>query len=408
MSQPTARSGPSHHLRISRGSTKLVILFSGVGAHPGNFQYWKVGKALRAHCLFVNDVRRHWYQSGVAGLGDDAETTLASIRAWARELGVDEIYTFGQSMGAYGAVLYGARLGARVAAFGAETVLGLEASRSAALMPVDAPAHCPDLAPTIMAARRPILCFAGEQDAVDLYCMSRTYAFPNFQPRTLVALGHDIAAHLHQRDRLVPLLRAFVDNQPIPPLEEEGSALANPGFAEAFYNLHRHSKAGRHAEAADAGTLAVACFRRSDRALFLTARALFALERFAEALPLLQRAVNIAPANIDYRFLTGRTLARMGKRDRAIALFEAIVADQPDFASAFYHLAAASHRRGNDLRALEAVRRAIALRPDLPASAALRDKIEAKLGPDAILPQPPGLASVVDLYRSLRDTVTRR
>ena len=213
MNYPTALRGPSFNFQIARGSSKLVLFFSGIGARDGSFQYWRVGRSLGTHCLFLNDGRKHWYQSGVAGLGDSIEATVATIQSWARELGADEIYAFGQSMGAHGAVLYGSRLGARVLAFGAETILGLEASRSSRMLNGDAEIKYPDLQHVMARAEMPIFTFAGERDPVDLYCMSKAQGLPNFHPRTILHLGHDVAAPLHKEKRLIPLMKMFVANQ---------------------------------------------------------------------------------------------------------------------------------------------------------------------------------------------------
>ena len=306
MNYPTALRGPSFNFQIARGSSKLVLFFSGIGARDGSFQYWRVGRSLGTHCLFLNDGRKHWYQSGVAGLGDSIEATVATIQSWARELGADEIYAFGQSMGAHGAVLYGSRLGARVLAFCAETILGLEASRSSRMLNGDAEIKYPDLQHVMARAEMPIFTFAGERDPVDLYCMSKAQGLPNFHPRTILHLGHDVAAPLHKEKRLIPLVKMFVANQEIPAMADEGSALTHPGFAEAFYDLYRHSRAGRNQQAAVAGKLSISFYRNSDDAFFLTAKALFALKQPAKALGLLENALAIAPRNVEYRFLIGQ------------------------------------------------------------------------------------------------------
>jgi tetratricopeptide (TPR) repeat protein len=380
------------------------LFFSGIGARDGSFQYWRVGRSLGTHCLFLNDGRKHWYQSGVAGLGDSIEATVATIRLWACALGVDEIYAIGQSMGAHGAVLYGSRLGARVLAFGAETILGLEASRSSKMRDGDAEIKYADLQDVMARAEKPIFTFAGERDPVDLYCMGKAQGLPNFHPRTILNLGHDVAAPLHKQKRLIPLMRMFVANQEIPALADEGSALAHPGFAEAFYDLYRHARAGRHEQAAVAGKLSISFYRNSDYAFFLTAKALFALKQAAKALALLENALAIAPRNIDYRFLMARCQARLGEYGGALATHEKIIAERRDYANSFHQIAYIHYMRGDYLKALEASRRAVALRPDNQGFANHLGRIEQKLGDG---PRP-ALAAVTDFYRSFVDAVARR
>ncbi len=416
MSQPTALSGPSFHLRTVRGSTKLVLFFGGIGARDGRFQYWKVGKALDAHCLFLSDGRKHWYQGGVPGLGDHLESTLDSIRRWAVVLGTDEIYAFGQSMGAHGAILYGARLGARVIAFGAETILRLESSRSMRMLAADAHIAHPDLLDAIIAAEKPILTFASEEDPIDLYCIDRVNGLPNCRARTITGYKHDLATHLHRADQLVPMLRTFVDNRPIPLLQNEGRALSHPGFAEAFYDLFRHVRAGRYDEAAAAGTFAVSLYPRSAYASYLTGKALFAMKQIGPARPHLENALTLAPSEPGYRFLMGRCLAQLREYDRAIAIFDGIIAERPDSAGAFHQIAGIRYRQGDLLQALAASRRAVALAPAIKVYATLRDKIEARLAvspaqaapalPDD--PMQPDQTKLSGLYRSVVEVVSRR
>jgi len=408
MNYPTALGGPSFSFHVARDSNKLVMLFSGVGARDGRFQYWKVGRGLGTHCLFLNDGRKHWYQSGVPQLGESFEATLATIRLWVRELGVEEIYAIGQSMGAYGAILYGARLGARVLAFGAETILRLEGSRSSQLLRGDAAMLYPDLQDVIAGAEKPITTFAGERDPVDLYCMSRAHGLPQFDPRTILGLGHNIATPMHQDDLLVPLLRTFVENRRIPRLANEGGALLHPGFADAFYDLYRHIKAGRYDQSAAAGELAVSLYPNSDYAFFMTAKAVFALKDIARAASYMERALAIAPHEMDYRFLMARCLARLGQNDRALAMHEAILAERPEFANSFHHIALIHYTRRDYLKALEASRRAVDLRPDIQGFADVYAKIEKRLGKVAPVPDRAPLGTVSGLYRSFMDAVARR
>ncbi|MDQ6436756.1 hypothetical protein RB623_22115 [Mesorhizobium sp. LHD-90] len=410
-----ARAGPDFNLQTRRGSTKLILFFGGFGAQDGRFQYWKVGKALGTHCLFLSDGRKHWYQSGVPGLGHDIEETLASIRTCAAELGVKDIYTFGQSMGAHGAILYGAKLGAKVMAFGAETILGLEASRSDRLLQADATILYPDLHGVIASAARPVFAFAGEEDPVDLYCMSKASGLPNYHPRTIVGQGHHLAAYLHQSDRLIPLLRAFVEDRPLPLTGEEGDVLARLGLADAFYDLHRHSRARRRTEAAEAGQRTLSLNARSRVALHLTAKALLETGRAAEALDPAEQALAIAPDIIAYRFLLARTVARLGDLDRAMSLYKEIVATQPDHAPAYNQIAGIHYKRGDFFAAREATRRALELRPGHATFANLGERIEKRIAALSVQANPlqqdesgSFAGKVSSLFRTLKGTVARR
>ncbi|WP_396649752.1 tetratricopeptide repeat protein [Mesorhizobium sp. IMUNJ 23232] len=392
-----------------------MLFFSGVGARDGKFQYWRVGKSLGTHCLFLSDSRKHWYQDGVEGLGASVDETVANIRQRAAALGVVDIYAIGQSMGAHGAILYGAKLGASVLAFGAETILGLEASRSERLLNGGARILYPDLHDVVATAQKPIFAFAGEQDPVDIYCMSRLLHLPAYHARTLAGRGHHLANDLHASGRLIPMMQAFVSGRPIERLAEEGNVLACPGFAEAFYDLRRHTRAGRRAEALEAGRKASSLCPRSDHALYLTAKALVELRQPAQARPLLESALAITPDNISYRFLMARCIARLGDPDRAMVLHEEIIALVPDFAPAFNQIAGIHFQRGDYFAARKASRRALELQPGTPGFVTFSERIEKKIAGlpassrrEADLAPEPLATRVSNLFRTLKGTVARR
>ena len=416
MIYPTAPSGPAFSFQLAQGSTKLVIFFSGTGPKDGTFNFWKLGNKLDAHRLFVNDGRNHWYQSGVPGLGDNIDETLSNIRLWVRKLGVKEIYAIGQSMGAHGAILYGARLGARVLAFGAETILNLEASNSARLLGKDVSIVYPDLHDLIANARRPIFGFAGEREPIDLYCMSKADGLPNYYPRTIADIGHDMARRLHSRKRLEPFMNRLLANQRPMRTHQDGTALDRPGFADALYDLHRHITAARYGEAVEAGRAALALHDQADHAFYLTAEALIALRSPGQARPLLECALAIAPDHIDYRFRMADCLAQLGDRDRAMAMHREIIAIQPDFAESFHKLGQLHLARGDYLQALEASSRAAELQPNVTRFAHLRGRIEQRLAgptwrdPSRLLRRFSRPVATVSgrLYRSLVNAVARR
>jgi hypothetical protein len=85
---------------------KLVLAFTGVGHNMGAEQteeFISSASANGAHnVLFVIDSKRSWFtQPGVI------ETTCRETRRLMQEIGCDTIATLGNSMGGYGAVLFG-------------------------------------------------------------------------------------------------------------------------------------------------------------------------------------------------------------------------------------------------------------------------------------------------------------
>ena len=72
-----------------------------------------------ANHLFVRDLSQRWYLRGIASLGADVDSTVAALREIIAPLAPSSITTMGQSMGAYGAILYGTLLGVdRMITFG--------------------------------------------------------------------------------------------------------------------------------------------------------------------------------------------------------------------------------------------------------------------------------------------------
>ncbi|MEQ1949933.1 tetratricopeptide repeat protein [Mesorhizobium yinganensis] len=379
MNYPALPSGSSFNFQISEGSSKLVIYFSGTGRSDGQFDFWKTGNQVDTHRLFLNNGRNHWYQDGIPGLGESVEETAVNIHLWARRIHAKEFYTVGQSMGAFGAILYGSKLGARVLAFGAETIVNLKGSHSIKLMQDRPQILYPDLHEVIANARKPIFGFAGERHPVDLYCMSEANGLRNYYPRSLMSVGHGIPSHLRNRERLVPLLQRFISNHRPPPMREDGEALMRHGFTEAFYNLHCQLADRRHAEAAETGRLALSLYDRADHAYYLTGSALLALKKETQARPLLEKALAMAPRFVDYRVAMARCLAMCGERDRAVSMLESVIADRPDSAVSFHELGRIHFARGNYHEALQAARHAADLKPTVAKFADLRKRSERRL-----------------------------
>lgn len=76
-----------------------------------------VGQPL--NLILVRDTANFWYQHGVGGLGGDVDAVATSLRRLIADLRPSSVFTLGQSMGGYAAILFGALLGVdQVLAFG--------------------------------------------------------------------------------------------------------------------------------------------------------------------------------------------------------------------------------------------------------------------------------------------------
>ncbi len=113
------RSGSGGPLVITFGS------YADPAQKPAVFEFYRRLKKIEAvsgHAiskLFVRDPSMRWYLGGIEGVGDDVASTAAALRDQVDRYEPSAVITVGQSMGAYGAILYGTLIGAdKVVAFG--------------------------------------------------------------------------------------------------------------------------------------------------------------------------------------------------------------------------------------------------------------------------------------------------
>lgn len=229
-------SGEHHQLIRNEESNKLVVFFTATGAKPKQFNFWKVGNHLSAdaNILFVNGWCNSWYQDGVRGIGTDLESTVKSIKDWMLRNNVNEVFCTGQSMGGYGALLIGGLLGAKIIAFGAETLLDIPHSQYFRKADRSVDIQHQDLAESFKDGIDAVL-IAGEEDPIDIYCAQRMLSVPGVEVRTMRYVGHGPAGYLRNRDRLEPLLLDWINGSSFPEMEEFGIALEEKDFPESFY-----------------------------------------------------------------------------------------------------------------------------------------------------------------------------
>jgi len=385
---------PSFRVLATPGSRKLAIFFSGTNKTDGQFDFWGyVHSQVAANILLVNNgAGNHWYQLGVPGLGNSVETTVESIREIGRRLGADRIYTIGASMGGSGAVLYGALLGGRVLGFSFETRLRAPGSRSAKYIPADLALPYPDLLPLMQAGAADILGIYGEADPVDMVEAVRVRDVRGVQLITMRGVDHGVPRYLRSRNRLAPLLDAFLADDALPDLPERDDGADVPGFAEALYAAHRALAARNTSAAMTAASEAVTLRRTSDHAQMLLGKSLMRAGRFEVAMLHLGLALALAPDNPETRTLLGSCMRKLGRSDHAIAFHEETLRRWPDYARAHYEIGLVHLGGGRILSAVAALRQACALAPGDKTFAARLAKIEraasAEVQP-ALRPAPP-------------------
>lgn len=90
-------------------SARLVLVFISIrhGAlHPDRLEFWGVASDRgRNHVLFINDRVRSWYSRP-----GQRDRIAGVVRRFVAEHGIDTIWSIGNSMGGYGAILFSDRL----------------------------------------------------------------------------------------------------------------------------------------------------------------------------------------------------------------------------------------------------------------------------------------------------------
>lgn len=189
----------------------MVLAFTGVDhAMPGLPMQEFGGTAAEGganHVLFVADMRRTWFSAeGLVQRIVDAVTELA------RDKGIDRLLAIGNSMGAYGAILFAQYLPLRaVAAFSPQVSMDLSLVREKRwrdFRPNFGPALAPSLNPAIAATEAPVSAFFGADCKSDLRHRDLLAPRKNLHVFTLPGCHHNTAKHLKETGRLAPVARA--------------------------------------------------------------------------------------------------------------------------------------------------------------------------------------------------------
>ena len=99
-------------------------------------------------------------------------------------------------------------------------------------------------------------------------------------------------------------------------------------------------------------------------------------KRLDAALPLLARAAELVPRNPRYSYVYGVALHSAGETSQAIEFLEAAALLNPAAADLFLAISTIQRDMGRRLKALDAARRMLSVRPDVAAAAALGREVE--------------------------------
>jgi len=366
MKGPTTIKGYNHHFIINQKSKKLIIFFTGTGAQPGHFFFYKAGQQLDCNILFINNGLNQWYQEGIPSLGTKTlSDTINILKDWIEYLNIDDVYTCGASMGAYGAILYGCYLNVNVLAFGPELTLLEEGSRSISYIQKDQKIHF-NLLEIIKLSKNKIYIYVGEDDPIDIYQASKIPShkdFNNVMIHSVIGVKHSVGQHLKNQNMLLLFLENFINDKELPIIKEEGRACTIKNFPQAYYKQFQEFKAKNWDKSIYYGIKATNKYPTSAYAQNMLGMAYLSSGDSSKALAPLSIARSCNPTNLDYQFSVANYMRRIGMLERARYLHYKILQIDKDFANSHYDLGILFSKLNDGKNALSRVRRAYKLEP---------------------------------------------
>jgi hypothetical protein len=239
----SADHGPDVWIEPGAPGDTLVITF-GFAQWQAPVTFDLTGRLRKLQALLGRGLQRvhlrdpslRWYLHGIAGLGADRTASIVALRRIVDSLSPGRVVTLGQSMGGYGAILYGHELGAqRAVAFGALSTMDpavAEANADFRWMPVMQALAAEGVAPDstdpvtrlqacssalelrLHYGERPDSPEHGAQN-LDLFHARRFAALPACRVTTHANSDHTVVLHLkRQREIDATLLADLFDVDP--------------------------------------------------------------------------------------------------------------------------------------------------------------------------------------------------
>lgn len=358
---PTELKGPYFKVVPHSATSTLVVVFSPVNVQPGVYSMWKTMDGQRVHLLFVNDKDNGWYQQGIEGLGTSIEDTAATIRRWADALGASEIVTLGNSMGGYGALLYGAHLNCRALAFGAETVLRLPGSRSALLMPKALKARFPNLRDALAKSKTQATLCIGEADLTDLVAGKNVSGLPNVDVISVRGVGHAAPDFLGGLFGFHAVIRTYLKTGKLPEFKERGDLCEKKETVDLLWQAQLASYRRDWPVAEALLSAALAMSPSSEIVHHRLGVALHEQGHFARAVAHQSYAVQVTPHFGTAQHYLGLALRHFGEYQAAAAAQRAATTINAQHAAAFFQLGEIEAALGNLDAARAALTKASAL-----------------------------------------------
>ncbi|MEH7494535.1 tetratricopeptide repeat protein [Neobacillus niacini] len=319
------------------GASILAVVFANVNMPAGKYTFFKNMEQQPVHRLYVNDVDNRWYQNGVPGLGSNVEDSIEMILKWKDQLGADEIVTVGSSMGGYGAILFGAKLGCRVLAFGAETILKLPQSRSLTFMPKSLPVLYPDLKPIVLESDASITLISGEFDLVDLIGAKNLYELKNTEVISIRGIGHNTPAFLDSKYGIGDIFKSYLLDDKLPDIEDKGTICGFENAVELLGKANNEFLTKQYELAKNTLNEIIEISNTIDIAYFKLGNTLYLLQDYEGAVKSLENAVRISPHFVKAYEQLGVTLRKLGRFEEAFESHVKAYENDPYLPTAYFN-----------------------------------------------------------------------
>lgn len=204
------------YCRFSRvpESDIFVIAFSGANVPLGKFNYTNSFLGAKFNVIYLNDRLDGYYQNGIPGLADDLHATISELRSLISNFSdKPRIFTFGCSMGGYGAILYGTLLEVEaILAFGPTVPIFSSLLRGKSFY-----AQCArrfeNLNSKLKTSITKSHIFFGDRSLVDIFSYEYFHRLSNGKVRIYKDMCHALVYVFSQRESLSNLVLRFISDE---------------------------------------------------------------------------------------------------------------------------------------------------------------------------------------------------
>lgn len=204
-------------------SGELYIFFGGLasGIAMPPFEFFNASRILDANRIFLRDLRRRWYQTGLPGVTRDIPSTVRFLSREIDKIAPQRTVFVGNSMGGFAAILFSALLGTgEVVAFAPQTFVSpflrfrhgdnrwerpISRMWLASLLK---PRHW-DLRPVLMNLPKPpcISIHVSPSDRLDCVHAAHIQGLPGVMVHEHQNGGHDVVKALRDTGKLPAIMR---------------------------------------------------------------------------------------------------------------------------------------------------------------------------------------------------------